>query len=112
MFLSKILIPSCMIMHYIVEENIFVTIVCKLLEQQKNWNVILNIALKFMVNRLLRCLRRVNILNSKIFERKIKVPFIIYADLESILVPENNGKQNPNESYTIKKMLLLVMVIN
>ena len=84
MFLSKILIPSCMIMHYIVEENIFVTIVCKLLEQQKNWNVILNIALKFMVNRLLRCLRRVNILNSKIFERKIKVPFIIYADLESI----------------------------
>ena len=101
-----------MIMHYIVEENIFVTIVCKLLEQQKNWNVILNIALKFMVNRLLRCLRRVNILNSKIFERKIKVPFIIYADLESILVPENNGKQNPNESYTIKKMLLLVMVIN
>ena len=101
-----------MIMHYIVEENIFVTIVCKLLEQQKNWNVILNIALKFMVNRFLRCLRRVNILNSKIFERKIKVPFIIYADLESILVPENNGKQNPNESYTIKKMLLLVMVIN
>ena len=27
---------------------------------------------------------------------------MIYADLESILVPEDNGKQNPNESYTIK----------
>ena len=28
-------------------------------------------------------------------ERKIKSPFIIYADFESILVPEDNGKQNP-----------------
>ena len=27
-----------------------------------------------------------------IFERKIKSPFIIYADFESILVPENNRK--------------------
>ena len=25
---------------------------------------------------------------------------MIYADFESILVPEDNGKQNPNESYT------------
>ena len=36
----------------------------------------------------------------KNFERLIKSPFIIYADFESILVPENNGKQNPNEFYT------------
>ena len=27
---------------------------------------------------------------------------MIYVDFESILVPENNGKQNPGESYTIK----------
>ena len=27
---------------------------------------------------------------------------MIYADFESILVPEDNGKQNPNESYTNK----------
>ena len=32
----------------------------------------------------------------KKYERKIK--FIIYADLESILVPKNNEKQNPKES--------------
>ena len=38
----------------------------------------------------------------KNFERKIKSPFMIYADFESILVPEDNGKQNPNESYTNK----------
>ena len=34
----------------------------------------------------------------KNFERKIKLPFMIYADFESILVPEDNGKKNPNES--------------
>ena len=32
----------------------------------------------------------------------MKSPFIIYADFESILVPEDNGKQNPKESYTNK----------
>ena len=35
-------------------------------------------------------------------ERKVKPPFIIYADFESILVPENNGEQNPEECYTNK----------
>ena len=38
----------------------------------------------------------------KNFERKIKSPFMIYADFESILVPEDNGKQNPNKFYTNK----------
>ena len=38
----------------------------------------------------------------KNFERKIKSPFMIYADFESILGPEDNGKQNPNEFYTNK----------
>ena len=37
----------------------------------------------------------------KNFERKIKLPFMIYADLcrqcKFILVSEGNGKQNPNE---------------
>ena len=34
------------------------------------------------------------------YGRKIKSPFIIYADFESILVPEDDGKQNPEDSYT------------
>ena len=38
----------------------------------------------------------------KNFKRKIKSPFMIYVDFESILLPEDNGKQNPNESYTNK----------
>ena len=36
------------------------------------------------------------------FERKIKSPFMVYTDFECILVLEDNGKQNPNQSY-IKK---------
>ena len=36
----------------------------------------------------------------KNYERKIKSPFMIYADFESIVVPEDNEKQNPEESYT------------
>ena len=38
----------------------------------------------------------------KIYEGKLKLPFMIYADFESILQSENNEKQNPGESYTNK----------
>ena len=38
----------------------------------------------------------------KNYERKLKSLFIIYVDFESIFVPENNGNQNPEESYTNK----------
>ena len=34
----------------------------------------------------------------KNFGKKIKALFMIYADFQSILVPEDNGKQNMNES--------------
>ena len=34
--------------------------------------------------------------------KKMKSLFMIYADFESILVPGNNGKQNPEEPYTNK----------
>ena len=36
------------------------------------------------------------------YERKIKPPFMIYTDFESILEPKNNGKQNPDDFYTNK----------
>ena len=38
----------------------------------------------------------------KTYERKIKSPFTTYADVESILVPKNYGKQNLEDSYTKK----------
>ena len=54
-----------------------------------------------------------NYLEFKNFMRKIKSPLMIYADVKSILVAENNGNQNPNETYTnIKVMLAVVFVIN
>ena len=38
---------------------------------------------------------------------------MIYAEFESILVPEDKGKQNPNVFYTnIKIMFLAVKVTN
>ena len=50
----------------------------------------------------------------KYFGRKTKSPFMIYADFERILVPEDSKKQNLNESDTSKyqNILLVVMVIN
>ena len=38
----------------------------------------------------------------KTMKEKLITPLIIYADFDSILVPENNGKQNAKESYTNK----------
>ena len=34
----------------------------------------------------------------KNFQRKMKSPFMIYADFKSILLPQDNGKPNLNES--------------
>ena len=45
--------------------------------------------------------KKASMLNSKIMREKMS-PFTIYADFESILVPEDNEKQNPRESYTNK----------
>lgn len=40
--------------------------------------------------------------NFKNYDRKIKLSFMICADFESILLPEDDGKQNPDQSYTNK----------
>ena len=55
---------------YIVEESFFVVTVYKLLAQKKYSNAILMIALKLMVNKWLRCLKTVNMLDSKILKGK------------------------------------------
>ena len=50
-------------------------------------------------------------LDSKNHERKIKSPFMIYVDFESILVPEDNGKQKIQMSLiqTNVKKIYVVM---
>ena len=57
------------------------------------------IALKLMV----RCLKTMNVQNSNILKKKkIKSTFMIYADFEITLMPGDNEKENPEESYTNK----------
>ena len=46
-----------------------------------------------------------------IFERKVKSSFMIYADFKVILVPDDNRKQNPNESYTNKYPKNVVVMV-
>ena len=86
------------IINYIVEENIFAVIAYTLLLRKKYYSVILKIALKLMVSKRLRRLKKMNMLNSRLFFTKMKSPFMIYAYFERALVPTDNGKQNPNES--------------
>ena len=50
------------------------------------------ITLKIIVNKLSRCLKNMNI-DSKNHDRK-KIVIMIYQDFESILVREDNWKQN------------------
>ena len=49
--------------------------------------------------------RKAESIKFKYYERKINLPFIIYADFKSILVPKNNEKQNPEESYSYEYKL-------
>ena len=130
MFLSNISIHLCMIIHYITEGNIFVDIISKLLEQQKNCNVIINIALKLMVNKLdyirfkkYHCVKNAQMqsyfwpvfscIQSEYSEIRTRNNSIFRHFSRSVwkeskikihdLVPEDNGKQkNPNEFYTKK----------
>ena len=53
-----------------------------------------------MVNKRLRFLRKVNVLIQNFWKKNS--PFMIYADFEHILVPEDSRKQDPNDSCTNK----------
>ena len=55
-----------------------------------------------MVKQRIKMPKKGEYVRFKNCERKIKSPFMIYADFESILVPEDNGKQNPEKSSTNK----------
>ena len=47
-----------------------------------------------MVKKELSCPKKGKYIRWKNYERKIKSLFMFYVDFESILVPEDNGKQN------------------
>ena len=95
MFLLIILIDSSMIIHYVTEENIFVLIVYMLSLQKKCLKRHIKNCFKINGKKTIKIPKKGESVKLKNFERKIKSPFIIYADFQSILVPEHNRKQNP-----------------
>ena len=100
MFLSKISIDSCMIIHR--GRKHF----CCYCLQAFITEAILKSHIKecFKINGKQRIImpKKSEYINFKNYERKIKSPCIIYADFERILVPKKNEKQNPEESCTKK----------
>ena len=51
---------------------------------------------------MIKMLKKGKYVRLKNYERKIKSPFMIYANSESILVPQGIGKKNPDKSFTEK----------
>ena len=74
------------------EGNIFGVIVCKLLVQKKYLKSDIKDWFKINDKQISIMPKKGEFVKFKNYESKIKSPFIIYADFESILVPENNGK--------------------
>ena len=75
----------------------------------------INDSFKINVKQRFRMPKKVGYVKFKYYERKIKSPFMIYVDFESILKPEDNRKQNSDESDTNKyiyKKLLAAMAVN
>ena len=99
MFLSKILIHSCMIIHCIVKEKILLLLFRSFSTEDISKRQIKEC---FKINDKQRIImtKKGEYVKFKNYEIKIKSPFMIYADFGSMLVPENNGKRNPKESQT------------
>ena len=76
-----------MIIHHILEENIFVIIVYMLsLQKFKD-------CFKINDKQTIKMPKKDEYVKFKNTERKIKSPFMIYANFESVLVLGDNGKQ-------------------
>ena len=84
-----------MIIHYIVKENIFDVIV---------YTLSLHIKDCFKINGKQRIImpKKGEYIKFRNFKRKKLPSIMVYADFESILVPGDTGKQNPNEPYDSK----------
>ena len=67
-------------------------------------NMISHVSDCFKINgkQIIQMLEESEYVKFKNNERKIKSPFMIYANFESISMPEDNGKQSPEESYMNK----------
>ena len=102
MFSSKILTHSCTMKHCIGTGYILVIFACnhlvhiaQILERDAN---------VYFLIQMIKMAKKGKTVKFKNYAKNklIKLPSMIYASFESILIPENSGKQNPDESYTNK----------
>ena len=77
--------------HYIIQENI---IVYSVLEKQKQLACHIKGCFKTNGKERVKLPKKGKYIRLKNYERKVKSLFMLYVDFESILVPEDNGKQN------------------
>ena len=76
----------------------FPFIVYKCLVQKKILKSHVKDSFKINGNQMIKVPKKGESVKSKSYERKAKSLFMIHTDFESLLVPQENGTQNPNES--------------
>ena len=86
MSLSQILAHSCMIIHYIVEEFIFVVTVYKLLARKEILKCHINDCFKINGKQRIKMPRKGEYVRFKNYERKIKSLFVIYDHYYPLLI--------------------------
>ena len=84
--------------HYIIIKNIFVAILLQYFTTAQILERHINDCFEVTGKQMVKMAKKGEIVKFKNCTRKIKPPFIDIADFESILILENNGKQNPDES--------------
>ena len=90
-----------MIVHYIMEKNIF-TVFLQAFSTEEMLKRHVKDCFKTDGKQKIIMSKNGEYVELKYHERKIKSAFMIYTDFESSLVPEDNGKQNPKQSYINK----------
>ena len=91
-----------MITHYIVEKKLFCCYCFQAFRAAEALKCHMKNSFKINGKQRIKMPTKGEHFRFKNYERKIKPPFVIYADFESILVPGDNEKQNPNESNESK----------
>ena len=72
---------------------------------EKRLKIHINDCFKISGKQTIQIPKKAECVRFKNYDRKIKSPFMIYAGFEIILVPGDNEKQNPEESYILYEQI-------
>ena len=111
MFLSMILILSCMIILYIVEGSFFCRYCLQAFREEEILKPRINDCFKINGRQMIQIFKEGEYVKFKIYEGKIKSPFMIYADFESVWSQKSKTQMNLILT-NIKNMMLAVMLIS